>query len=203
MRIEIRDSDIAGLPKAETKEGADFRFYRRGIERCFPAVSSSYYANLGLSLGAAISLLEGKPKTSAETIILSANEAETLRRVLREYNIVNGKYSEAACHLHGLLAVIDDAGKLYRDEKRSAATKKIGWTAGKRGQTEPRADIFANYLLLIGHENATPTAAVRILQQRFNLQSPNAVIKGLRRTLNTLKKSFPDLVVDLPGEKII
>jgi len=204
--IELTNCKLSGLPNTETEESLDFRFHRRGLECCLPGISSSVFAELGISLQTAISLLENKTKTSTGKITLSAKETETLRRVLSEYKTVHEKYSQAACHTHGLLAVIDKAGALYRngnDKEKSAALKKIGWRSGKRQPTEPHADIFMNYLLLTSFckpSSKNRMEAIKILTERFKIQSVGATIKGLRRTLANIKRTDPAFHVIIPSE---
>jgi hypothetical protein len=200
--ITLRDCKIAGLPETETKEGQDYRFRRRGLEGCLPEIDSPFYAERGLSLAAAITLLESKPKTSTGKITLSVDEAETLRRVLQENKISHEMLSVAACHAHGLLAVVDEAGKLYREGKRSAAVMKIDWTLGKRRQLVPHADIFSNYLLMTYWPEPwrkTKDEAVDALTKRFKMQSRGATIKSLQRTLASIRRSNPDIAVVLPS----
>jgi hypothetical protein len=201
--IELRDCKLAGLPEIDAKEGRDYRFHRSGLERFFPEISSSFYAEQRLSLAAAITLLESKPKTSMGKITLSADETETLRRVFQENRILQGKFEEVACRAYGLLAIVDEAGKLYREGKPPAAAKKLGWTLGKgsRRQLRPHADIFSDYLLMIWWSDSayrkTKEEAVEILVIRYKM-SQAAVLKSLQRTFAILRKSHPDISGILP-----
>lgn len=200
--IELRDCEIAGLPKAEAKEGQKYRFRRRELESSLPEINSSFYAERALSLEKAIALLESKPKTSRGKVTLSADEVGTLRRVLQENKILQEKFMNAAVHIYGLFAVIDEAGRLYREGKRSLAVMKIGWTLGKRRQVVPHADIFSNYLLMTywpKPERKTKDEAIDILTKMFKMQSREATIKSLQRTAKSHEQSYPNFSFDLPN----
>lgn len=201
--IELSNCIVAALPETESKEGLDFRFRRQIMEQCFPKRNSSVYAENGLSLKTAISILESKTKKPPSKITLSSSEAEKLKRTLQDYETILSRYSEGAINALELLAIIDDAGKLYREGNRSAAVMKINWTAGKKLMSNNTRDIFVNYLLLTG-QGINKMEAVKILQKRFKLQSKTAVIQSLKRTLKTIQKTNPDICKILPNtwEKI-
>ena len=171
------------------------------IERCFPEVTSSVYAELALSLKEAISLLENRPKKSKREITLSATELEILYRVLQECKTVYEKYSNAAVHIHGLLEIIDKAGNLYRADERGKAAMTMCWTLGKRPKREQIADIFVNYLLLVNLYKKDEWKAIEILKERYSIQSEGAVIQHLKRTLKIIKKTNPAFHVLIPSIK--
>jgi len=140
-------------------------------------------------------------KTSSGKITLSADEAQTLSKILHEYKIVLGKHSQAACMAHGLLSVIDDAKALYRTGKQNAALKKIGWKSEKCPQRSPHADLFANYLLLTAGRKPSKKSrmeAIEILTKRFNEHSPAAVIKSLQRTRKRIQKTNSTFHIIVP-----
>jgi len=197
----LRDSEIAGLPRAEAEAGQKYRFRRRELESSLPDINSSFYAEYALSLEKVIALLESKPKTSRGKITLSEDEVGTLRRVLQENKILQEKLGNAAVHIYGLLSIIDKAGSAYEKGKRSTAAMMMGWTLGKRRQVVPHADIFSNYLLMTygaGPERKTKDDAVDILTKIFKMHSREATIKSLQRTAKSLKQSNPKFSFDLP-----
>ncbi|MCX5855767.1 MAG: hypothetical protein NTZ24_14560, partial [Deltaproteobacteria bacterium] len=176
-QLYLYDCNVAGLPKPEAKEGGDYRFRRRELLRC--TTERAVWGNRHATLNAALDPLKNKSKKPTRKITLTADQAETILRALRDYQALDVHFTKANIHAKGLLAVIDEAGALYREGKRSAAAKKIAWTTGKRGQAISHADIIVNYLFLIGAPEPyrkTKEQAVKFLRKLFGLQSEAAVL---------------------------
>ncbi len=139
-------------------------------------------------LNAALDVVNGKLKKASTKITLTRDEAEMVRQALADYTNVDEAFLNAGIHARALFDVIDEAGRTYREGKRSAAAKALAWTTGRRGPTEDHNSIVATYLLHVGC-GRSKEQAIEFIVSHFRLTSRAAAIAILKRE----KKRLPSL----------
>lgn len=204
MEIKFYNCKLHGLAEDKTKESAHFRFYRRQL--LYSTTERAAWGDRKATLKAALIALN--KKSPSGNVTLKKKDAEAIHRALENYKAVDGSFTGARLHSRELLAIIDEAGMLYKKDKKSAAAMKLGWTSGKKtSEHELNEDIFMQYLFetTICEPSAQNRQEVIEKLQKIMLErtgtnvSREAIIKNLKRTRARLKNNNPDFHVIIPG----
>lgn len=171
----------------KTKDSAAFCFRRDELLNSITE-RAAWGADRRERLNAALDVVSGKLKKASTKITLTKDQAEMIRQALADYDKVDEAFLRAGIHVRGLLAVIEEAGKTYREGERSAAAKTLGWTTGRRGPTEDHDSIIGTYLFHIGC-GRSKEQALDFIVSHFGLHSKKATITLLKRA----KKHLPSL----------
>jgi hypothetical protein len=140
--------------------------------------------------------------SSPNRLVWTAKEARQLEVLLQDYEALLSHEQKTKDIVTNLLITWELARHDYSNGKRSDAAQFMNWTSGKRGKVNPDREVFFSYIKLTSGSNGQPKIkgheAVKIIKEKYNLHSEDAVIQILKR----VKKAYKDSGVPCPAFRI-
>ncbi len=149
-----------------------------------------FYADFFLKMG------QHKPDAGSETL----RSEITIKMTIQDLIQLSVEKDELDEH-RKVVKRLGDAEAWYRattgerqDKKLVKFANMIGLTNGKRRAVFNESYIFSSYLNLInGVDRVNKKDAVKIIEKKYGIQSPKAVVSHLKRHMRKIKKRCPEM----------